>query len=194
MVRVHEDPNVVHPEGRVDPLADIETIETELIYADLEQAAAPRAGRARGQLHDPGDAHAHDDHRPSCSVNLESGAFHCWGCDAKGGAYDAAVEIDPDAFAADHQAHAGVPATNATATLLRSYVEPHLAAAGALAATTRARCSSHPIRRGPRHDGTFRTGSSGSDGRSVFASTPPPDGTATQPDPGRPSTSSPRPG
>jgi GTP-binding protein YchF len=38
VVRVHEDPNVVHPEGRVDPLADIETIETELIYADLEQA------------------------------------------------------------------------------------------------------------------------------------------------------------
>jgi GTP-binding protein YchF len=38
VVRVHEDPNVVHPEGRVDPLADIDTIETELIYADLEQA------------------------------------------------------------------------------------------------------------------------------------------------------------
>ena len=56
VVRVHNDPNVVHPEGRVDPLADIETIETELIYADLEQGrAAPRAGRARGRLHDPGD-------------------------------------------------------------------------------------------------------------------------------------------
>jgi ribosome-binding ATPase len=38
VVRVHGDPNVVHPEGRVDPLADIETVETELIYADLEQA------------------------------------------------------------------------------------------------------------------------------------------------------------
>jgi ribosome-binding ATPase len=38
VVRVHADPNVVHPEGRVDPLADIETVETELIYADLEQA------------------------------------------------------------------------------------------------------------------------------------------------------------
>jgi hypothetical protein len=38
VVRTHEDPNVVHPEGRVDPLADIETIETELVYADLEQA------------------------------------------------------------------------------------------------------------------------------------------------------------
>jgi GTP-binding protein YchF len=38
VVRVHDDPNVVHPEGRVDPAADIDTIETELIYADLEQA------------------------------------------------------------------------------------------------------------------------------------------------------------
>jgi GTP-binding protein YchF len=38
VVRTHEDPSVVHPEGRIDPLADVETIETELIYADLEQA------------------------------------------------------------------------------------------------------------------------------------------------------------
>jgi hypothetical protein len=38
VVRVHTDENVVHPEGLVDPLRDVETIETELIYADLEQA------------------------------------------------------------------------------------------------------------------------------------------------------------
>jgi GTP-binding protein YchF len=38
VVRAHEDPNVVHPEGRVDPAADIDTIETELVFADLEQA------------------------------------------------------------------------------------------------------------------------------------------------------------
>jgi GTP-binding protein YchF len=38
VVRVHQDPNVIHPEGRVDPAADIETIETELMYADLESA------------------------------------------------------------------------------------------------------------------------------------------------------------
>ncbi len=38
VVRAHGDDGVVHPEGRVDPLADIETIETELLYADLEQA------------------------------------------------------------------------------------------------------------------------------------------------------------
>ena len=38
VVRAHGDDSVVHPDGRVDPLADIETIEIELIYADLEQA------------------------------------------------------------------------------------------------------------------------------------------------------------
>ena len=38
VVRAHDDSGVVHPEGRVDPLHDIETIETELVYADLEQA------------------------------------------------------------------------------------------------------------------------------------------------------------
>jgi ribosome-binding ATPase len=38
VVRAHHDDNVIHPEGSVDPLRDIETIETELIYADLEQA------------------------------------------------------------------------------------------------------------------------------------------------------------
>ena len=38
VVRAHLDESVVHPEGRVDPLADIDTIETELVYADLEQA------------------------------------------------------------------------------------------------------------------------------------------------------------
>ncbi|HXC45950.1 MAG TPA: redox-regulated ATPase YchF [Solirubrobacteraceae bacterium] len=38
VVRAHGDENVIHPEGRVDPLADVETIETELVLADLEQA------------------------------------------------------------------------------------------------------------------------------------------------------------
>jgi hypothetical protein len=38
VVRCHGDDNVIHPEGRVDPAADMETIETELVFADLEQA------------------------------------------------------------------------------------------------------------------------------------------------------------
>ena len=47
VVRAHQDPNVVHPDGRVNPLADIETVETELLYADLEQASAGSSGCRR---------------------------------------------------------------------------------------------------------------------------------------------------
>ena len=36
-------------------------------------------------------AHKREDRNPSCSVNLESGAFNCHGCGARGGAYDAAL-------------------------------------------------------------------------------------------------------
>ena len=38
VVRCHNDANVIHPDGRVDPIADVEVIETELALADLEQA------------------------------------------------------------------------------------------------------------------------------------------------------------
>jgi GTP-binding protein YchF len=38
VVRTHGDDSVIHPEGRVDPLKDIDTVETELVLADLEQA------------------------------------------------------------------------------------------------------------------------------------------------------------
>ena len=38
VVRCHESGGVPHPEGRIDPLDDIELIETELLAADLEQA------------------------------------------------------------------------------------------------------------------------------------------------------------
>jgi GTP-binding protein YchF len=38
VVRSHRDASVVHPEGDVRPLRDIETIEAELALADLEQA------------------------------------------------------------------------------------------------------------------------------------------------------------
>ena len=36
VLRCFEDPDVTHVEGRVDPLADAETIETELMLADIE--------------------------------------------------------------------------------------------------------------------------------------------------------------
>ena len=36
MLRCFEDGDVTHVEGRVDPIADAETVETELMLADLE--------------------------------------------------------------------------------------------------------------------------------------------------------------
>src|SRR4051812_38481319 len=36
VVRCFEDPDVTHVENRIDPVADIETVETELMLADLE--------------------------------------------------------------------------------------------------------------------------------------------------------------
>ena len=36
VVRAFEDPNVVHVDGKIDPVSDIETINTELILSDME--------------------------------------------------------------------------------------------------------------------------------------------------------------
>jgi len=52
VVRCFEDENIVHVDNRIDPLADIETIETELILKDLEtvQKRLDKAERAaKGQ-------------------------------------------------------------------------------------------------------------------------------------------------
>lgn len=49
VVRAFEDDDVTHVENRVDPQADIETINTELILADLVTVEA-RLGRAAGEL------------------------------------------------------------------------------------------------------------------------------------------------
>ncbi|MDQ6782474.1 MAG: redox-regulated ATPase YchF [Actinomycetota bacterium] len=55
VVRVFDDPDVIHVDGRVDPEADIETINTELILADLATvdgrvARLTRESRTRPQL------------------------------------------------------------------------------------------------------------------------------------------------
>jgi GTP-binding protein YchF len=47
VVRCFEDPNVVHVEGSVDPLRDIETIETELMLKDLETVSKKRERMAK---------------------------------------------------------------------------------------------------------------------------------------------------
>ncbi len=46
VVRCFEDSNITHVDGSVDPLRDIETIEFELIFADME-SVQKRANRAR---------------------------------------------------------------------------------------------------------------------------------------------------
>lgn len=38
-------------------------------------------------------SHRHDDRDKSCSVNVETGAWRCWGCGAAGGVYHAAVAL-----------------------------------------------------------------------------------------------------
>ncbi len=48
VVRCFEDPNIIHVAGTIDPIADIEIIETELCLADLStvEKAQQRAGKA----------------------------------------------------------------------------------------------------------------------------------------------------
>jgi hypothetical protein len=60
VVRCHEESGVPHPDGRVDPLADVETIETELVLADYEQVDR-RLGRV-GKGAKSGDPEAVAEH------------------------------------------------------------------------------------------------------------------------------------
>ena len=47
VLRCFEDDDITHVEGRVDPVADAETVETELMLADLESIEKRRAGLVR---------------------------------------------------------------------------------------------------------------------------------------------------
>ena len=56
VVRAFADPDVIHVDGRVDPKADIETIATELVLADLQtlERAVPRLEKeVKGKKTDP---------------------------------------------------------------------------------------------------------------------------------------------
>ncbi len=48
VVRAHDAGGVPHPEGRIDPVADAELVETELLAADLEQAEGRLARVTKG--------------------------------------------------------------------------------------------------------------------------------------------------
>jgi hypothetical protein len=206
-----------------------------MLWFELRRGFEPRHGR--------GPRHAHPllDTLVAPCVTADGAITMLRGAQASFLLSGTLLEIDPDAFADDHRAHASAPATNGTAALLRSYVEPHLAAAGALASATRANAeqiaeltlgsvarASATFASGHRINPPFQApvaaqelarraaGAENADplfltpdqtraatprhihnlleriGRETgLASTPPPDGTDTQPDPGQPSTSSP---
>lgn len=52
VVRCFEDPNVIHVEGSIDPLRDIETINLELIFSDIEVLDRRKQRVARGAKND----------------------------------------------------------------------------------------------------------------------------------------------
>ncbi|MDF2888104.1 MAG: GTP-binding protein YchF [Lacrimispora sp.] len=52
VVRCFEDPNVIHVDGSVDPLRDIETIDLELIFSDLDILDRRIAKSAKGAMND----------------------------------------------------------------------------------------------------------------------------------------------
>jgi ribosome-binding ATPase len=53
VVRAHSDERVPHPESSVDPVRDVDTVETELVLADLEQAER-RLERVTREAHSGG--------------------------------------------------------------------------------------------------------------------------------------------
>ena len=57
VVRCFEDSNVVHVDGSIDPVRDIETIKLELLFADLETLEKRIAKTGRGAKNDKGLAH-----------------------------------------------------------------------------------------------------------------------------------------
>ena len=62
VLRCFEDGDITHVEGRIDPVADAETIETELMLADLESIEKRLANLAR-KLRGGGDKNAGDQDR-----------------------------------------------------------------------------------------------------------------------------------
>ena len=72
VIRCFENPNVVHVDGSIDPLRDIETINLELIFADIE-TIEKRLDRARKALKADKKAQAEIDVLEKIKNTLESG-------------------------------------------------------------------------------------------------------------------------
>lgn len=73
VVRCFEDGDITHVEGRVDPIADIETIETELMLADLESIERRRANLARKLKGGDRDAATQDRLLAAAQAAIEAG-------------------------------------------------------------------------------------------------------------------------
>ncbi|MCM2563899.1 redox-regulated ATPase YchF [Lutimaribacter sp. EGI FJ00015] len=73
VLRCFEDGDVTHVEGRVDPVADAEVIETELMLADLESIEKRRAGLVRKLKGNDKEAQQQDRLLASAQAVLENG-------------------------------------------------------------------------------------------------------------------------
>ena len=73
VLRCFEDGDITHVEGRIDPIADAETIETELMLADLDSVERRRAGLARKLKAGDKDIADQDRLLAAAQVALEAG-------------------------------------------------------------------------------------------------------------------------
>ncbi|HMO73505.1 MAG TPA: redox-regulated ATPase YchF, partial [Paracoccaceae bacterium] len=73
VLRCFEDGDITHVEGRIDPIADAETIETELMLADLESIERRRANLARKLKGADKDAADQDRLLAAAQAALEAG-------------------------------------------------------------------------------------------------------------------------
>ncbi len=73
VLRCFEDGDVTHVEGRVDPVADADTIETELMLADLESIEKRRAGLVRKLKGNDKEAQQQDRLLAAAQAMLEDG-------------------------------------------------------------------------------------------------------------------------
>ena len=73
VLRCFEDGDITHVEGRIDPVADAETIETELMLADLESIERRRANLARKLKGADKDAADQDRLLAAAQAALENG-------------------------------------------------------------------------------------------------------------------------
>ena len=85
VIRVFDDPDVVHVDGRIDAASDMETINTELILADLQtlEKAVPRLEK---------EARTQKDRRPALEAAQKARAI----LDSGRTMFSAQSEVDPD--------------------------------------------------------------------------------------------------